>query len=131
MKHYLRGDACLLRSWFFMQKLSFIVIIRNRFFVNNSNPEPIIVKSYVVMGIQISFFPLTLGDLSQGRPKWPPKKTNFLPGRQLSSPKCCFSATDLREIWRQYVNRCRHVFSENNCQTVPKRSFVSVYRQTD
>ena len=68
---------------------AYIVIIQNRFFVNNSgNPELIQTTFTQWWGLWWDTFLETLGALSQGRPKWTRKKTFFV--RETRTPKCHF-----------------------------------------
>ena len=77
-------------------------MILNRFFLNNSgNPKPIWTKFYSVMTAQMGSFP-GMDALGQGRSKSPSKKNELF---VRETPKCHFSAADLREIWRQHANR--------------------------
>jgi len=64
----------------------------------------------------------TVGALGQGPPNWFRKKNFFV--RKIRSPKCHFSAADLREIWRPHVNQCSHNLFYWKCEIFRKRGHL-------
>jgi len=106
---------------------NYIVILRNRFFLNNSgNPEPISMKLYIVMGTQTRRFSGNLGRPQSRAAKVAQNKKTNLFVMEICDISDYFSAVDLREIWTQHMNRCHQSFQirKRIAKIFPKGSFT-------
>ena len=100
----------------------YIVMTRNRFFVNNSsNPELIQTKFYTVTGAQMGHFPGNFGCPRLRAIKMAQKNHFFV--RDTTTPKCHFSAAVLREHFettRESMWSFINPFQKKNCNIFRK-----------